>query len=63
MRLIENLGTSLIPMDIPVRSHLEGEAVLTYPQEPSKCKEHVIIKTAREFGVMPSESIETVLGA
>lgn len=44
---------SLIPMAIPVSSHPEDEATLTYPKEPTKSKKHVIIKTTREFRVMP----------
>lgn len=54
----ENVGTSLIPMAIPVRSYIKDEAVLSYPKGPTKYKEHVIIKTAREFGLMPTGDIK-----
>lgn len=65
----ENVGTSLIPMAIPVRSYIKDEAVLSYPKSPTKYKERVIIKMAREFGLMPAGDIKapeltkTVLGA
>lgn len=56
-------------MAIPFSSHPVGEAVLTYPKGLTKYKEHVDIKTAREFGVMPlcdvraPEHTKIILGA
>lgn len=49
---LEGLVTSPILMVVPVSSHPEDEAILTYPKEPTKYKEHVIIETIREFEVM-----------
>lgn len=56
-------------MTIPVTSYPEDGAVLTYPKEPTKYKEHDIIKTAREVGVTPlcdvraPKLIETIVDA
>lgn len=44
---------SLSPMAIFLSSRPEDEVFLTYPKEPTKYKERIIIKTAREFRTMP----------
>lgn len=50
---------SIIPMAVLITSHPEVVAILTYPRLPTKCKEHVVIKVAREFGVMPRCDVRT----
>lgn len=65
----KNLGTSFVPIVIPISLHPEGKVVLTYLKEPTKYKEHIIIKIASEFGVIPlcdiraSELTEAILDA
>jgi hypothetical protein len=48
-----------MPVAIPLSSHPEVEVSLTYPRTPTKYKEHVVIKVAREFGLMPMCEVRT----
>jgi hypothetical protein len=46
-------------MAVPIDSHPEVETIMTYPRIPTMYKEHVVIKIAREFGVMPACDVRT----